>query len=73
MKRHRLLLDVAGHPGFPRLYAAASLKRERDALDGVDAVRFPRLYAAASLKRYARPGFRFEAERVFRGFMPRPH
>ena len=42
--------------GFPRLYAAASLKpelrrgHERDLLDG-----FPRLYAAASLKlgRYA--------------------
>ena len=37
--------------GFPRLYAAASLKpRERDAPDMEQHAGFPRLYAAASLK-----------------------
>ena len=39
---------------FPRLYAAASLKRElRVRLGELDESRFPRLYAAASLKRVA--------------------
>ena len=39
--------------GFPRLYAAASLKRYKN-LDDLRAriAGFPRLYAAASLKRY---------------------
>ena len=38
--------------GFPRLYAAASLKRVPEAERGVHLLaRFPRLYAAASLKR----------------------
>ena len=37
--------------GFPRLYAAASLKRRRVARDRrLDPDGFPRLYAAASLK-----------------------
>ena len=59
--------------GFPRLYAAASLKRRFHALHHFDAGRFPRLYAAASLKRHVyRPLIRF-GETVFRGFMPRPH
>ena len=38
--------------GFPRLYAAASLKQLDYATDvGMSLERFPRLYAAASLKR----------------------
>ena len=37
--------------GFPRLYAAASLKRGPGTADGKTVLRFPRLYAAASLKR----------------------
>ena len=37
--------------GFPRLYAAASLKRARDGTRTAKGRRFPRLYAAASLKR----------------------
>ena len=43
------------HPrvgGFPRLYAAASLKRYDKRGTKRDARRFPRLYAAASLKHY---------------------
>ena len=39
-------------PGFPRLYAAASLKLRETGADHAHApARFPRLYAAASLKR----------------------
>ena len=63
-----------GGTGFPRLYAAASLKRHRDALaprgegDG-----FPRLYAAASLKLLFLVERIAGVELVFRGFMPRPH
>ena len=34
---------------------------------------FPRLYAAASLKRHDDLARGPDAERVFRGFMPRPH
>ena len=37
--------------GFPRLYAAASLKRLSGRFDLVYPAGFPRLYAAASLKR----------------------
>ena len=36
--------------GFPRLYAAASLKRSHHRADEPYLSRFPRLYAAASLK-----------------------
>ena len=40
------------HMGFPRLYAAASLKLVADTADYDEMIRsFPRLYAAASLKR----------------------
>ena len=34
---------------------------------------FPRLYAAASLKQDFLLGERVDGDRVFRGFMPRPH
>ena len=59
---------------FPRLYAAASLKRVLDCAQRDRVIGFPRLYAAASLKRcdvvvQGLPGARV----VFRGFMPRPH
>ena len=37
--------------GFPRLYAAASLKLPASQRTTAPVVRFPRLYAAASLKR----------------------
>ena len=59
--------------GFPRLYAAASLKPLGPVRGEGVQDRFPRLYAAASLKqRRARPpGAR--ARPAFRGFMPRPH
>ena len=44
--------EVAG--GFPRLYAAASLKHVEIGHEGRhDSTRFPRLYAAASLKQEA--------------------
>ena len=36
--------------GFPRLYAAASLKLLAVAADATEVLCFPRLYAAASLK-----------------------
>ena len=48
---------VACYHGFPRLYAAASLKRERGGAEyrhGLGG--FPRLYAAASLKLRKVPG-----------------
>ena len=59
--------------GFPRLYAAASLKRrDKQPASAID-FGFPRLYAAASLK-HPRPLRLGEvAPLVFRGFMPRPH
>ena len=60
--------------GFPRLYAAASLKHELGLhVQGGDEGGFPRLYAAASLK--LRPDLRGgrDVGQVFRGFMPRPH
>ena len=60
--------------GFPRLYAAASLKRQPlDDLHAHAHVGFPRLYAAASLKLHPRRDDRIRHELVFRGFMPRPH
>ena len=60
-------------PGFPRLYAAASLKLGiRDVLDTLGD-RFPRLYAAASLKPCGFPQPHSVRFGVFRGFMPRPH
>ena len=40
--------------GFPRLYAAASLKRPLPAVELLLCARFPRLYAAASLKQVYR-------------------
>ena len=59
--------------GFPRLYAAASLKQQA-ILEGIGAKSsFPRLYAAASLKRFQTGAFPRFASTVFRGFMPRPH
>ena len=59
--------------GFPRLYAAASLKRipARRVMHIRD--RFPRLYAAASLKHERHDGGHSSEGCVFRGFMPRPH
>ena len=67
------MATVLGPPRFPRLYAAASLKPRGGHLERPRPRGFPRLYAAASLKpgegRPVRPG----GERVFRGFMPRPH
>ena len=59
---------------FPRLYAAASLKRHRFAsTTRVSRTRFPRLYAAASLKPPVAGTGHNRPQRVFRGFMPRPH
>ena len=49
-RRGALPSDVAYGPRFPRLYAAASLKRRPDRDLEQDEARFPRLYAAASLK-----------------------
>ena len=61
------------HIGFPRLYVAASLKHGIV----VDLVGrqpgFPRLYVAASLKPDPHRQAGELAERVFRGFMSRPH
>ena len=50
---HGRVAGAASDFGFPRLYAAASLKRPGLArcLSTSSAIRFPRLYAAASLKR----------------------
>ena len=60
-------------PRFPRLYAAASLKRHvAPALVRVR-LRFPRLYAAASLKLEVDRAVADLVAAVFRGFMPRPH
>ena len=58
---------------FPRLYAAASLKRCRWAPGGCAESCFPRLYAAASLKLGDVEGVGNMVAGVFRGFMPRPH
>ena len=65
-QRYRLLR-------FPRLYAAASLKRPARSTGDTTMTGFPRLYAAASLKREMPSGERTAIEYVFRGFMPRPH
>ena len=59
--------------GFPRLYAAASLKLRLAASGCRPGPGFPRLYAAASLKRGDTQEARRIASGVFRGFMPRPH
>ena len=59
--------------GFPRLYAAASLKLASGDDGGDRASRFPRLYAAASLKLAALLDECWARIAVFRGFMPRPH
>ena len=59
---------------FPRLYAAASLKRHQHPFpDMTSGLRFPRLYAAASLKPIYATSHVTRLLRVFRGFMPRPH
>ena len=60
--------------GFPRLYAAASLKPHHlHVFDLRLREGFPRLYAAASLK-HIRTHLQFKPSiGVFRGFMPRPH
>ena len=58
---------------FPRLYAAASLKRDAIVVMEDGDGSFPRLYAAASLKRSHPEGITPSARWVFRGFMPRPH
>ena len=60
--------------GFPRLYAAASLKHGVAAMVPVPRdLGFPRLYAAASLKPRGDARDLGDGARVFRGFMPRPH
>ena len=59
--------------GFPRLYVAASLKPELATYRVEDMTRFPRLYVAASLKQLRQPDLRLSEQKVFRGFMSRPH
>ena len=58
---------------FPRLYAAASLKRQTRKGARRGKMRFPRLYAAASLKQIGMQPEALGQIEVFRGFMPRPH
>ena len=65
--------QVLAEDGFPRLYAAASLKPDGQAAVEAGDRRFPRLYAAASLKHLNKPQELLHAAIVFRGFMPRPH
>ena len=65
--------EGTGPAGFPRLYAAASLKPEASGRKSALMLSFPRLYAAASLKRLHRSAPVFAGQSVFRGFMPRPH
>ena len=48
--------------GFPRLYAAASLKLLALGKDGAAGLGFPRLYAAASLKHHPLRVARSQAE-----------
>ena len=64
--------DGAGER-FPRLYAAASLKRRRRRQGRPHGGGFPRLYAAASLKQAEHSTAIDPHGGVFRGFMPRPH
>ena len=66
------MVDLLGN-GFPRLYAAASLKPPEVAVALGLAGRFPRLYAAASLKLQEALAAVGVVPAVFRGFMPRPH
>ena len=71
MYHHEKAGEIAN--GFPRLYAAASLKPISTTDQNLTALsRFPRLYAAASLKRAVGQEVH-RHEGVFRGFMPRPH
>ena len=59
---------------FPRLYVAASLKLDHPCNRHRDhRRRFPRLYVAASLKLGRVREELDKEERVFRGFMSRPH
>ena len=60
-------------PGFPRLYAAASLKPAtcRDA--GGSDHRFSAALCRGLIEALDRPGAPSTGLTVFRGFMPRPH
>ena len=51
---HGVLVSLGGSCGFPRLYAAASLKHGVGEEYDRGGHRFPRLYAAASLKQSCR-------------------
>ncbi len=70
--RLTVLSYLTSRGSFPRLSAAASLKRADVNLTGADLAGFPRLSAAASLKPVREVGVR-EIGAVFRGSQPRPH